>query len=200
MDGLRNRHPCRRCDGRSERPYAHGAGHSRGRRDRLHERRHRHPLHRFRLQPDQRFGGAVRKPSVAKNRERNLTAARKYQGYTGGTKIDGGVFKYNSAGSLGQAGSANLVKNGDFESASISGKYAYTTGTEWSANPYWTCDGVNAGLDKGKNSNTMFESGIDVGTYAAYLRTGNNGTTDFGDGWFEQTITCFIPGLFCINC
>lgn len=125
-----------------------------------------------------------------------FTAARKYQGYTGGTKINGGVFKYNSAGSFGQAGSANLVKNGDFESASISGKYAYTTGAEWSANPYWTCDGVNAGLDKGKNSNTMFESGIDVGTYAAYLRTGNNGTTDFGDGWFEQTITCFIPGIY----
>ena len=121
-----------------------------------------------------------------------FSASCNYQSYTGGTEVEGGTFKYTTTGTLGQEGGANLVKNGGFESSTSSANYQYATDTAWANTPNWTCDGKNAGISKANG----FWGGINVGTFAAYLRTGHNGTSDVGDGWFEQTIVCSRPGIY----
>ena len=89
----------------------------------------------------------------------------------------------------------NLLVNGSFDQGSVtanSGKYAYANSSGFS-NPGWDCDGENIGLTTANN--TWVQSGVDVGTYAAYLRThgGSGGKTD---AWLAQTVNVTTPGIY----
>ena len=89
----------------------------------------------------------------------------------------------------------NLLRNGSFDEGNItdhSGKYQYASSTEWTENPYWTCDGKNVGLSTANG--TWAGTGTFVGKYAAYLRTDANG----GDAWFEQTMHIDDPGAYAL--
>ncbi len=86
----------------------------------------------------------------------------------------------------------NLLKNGSFDDGSISGSYQYASSTEWTENPYWTCDGANVGLSTANN--TWAANLTIVGKYAAYLRTYENR----GDAWFEQTMHIDDPGAYAL--
>ena len=86
----------------------------------------------------------------------------------------------------------NFLKNGSFDDGSISGSYQYASSTEWTENPYWTCDGANVGLSTANN--TWAANLTIVGKYAAYLRTYENS----GDAWFEQTMHIDDPGAYAL--
>jgi hypothetical protein len=86
----------------------------------------------------------------------------------------------------------NLLVNGSFDQGMVtqnSGKYSYANQGGFN-NPGWNCDGANMGLTTANN--TWVQSGVDVGTYAAYLRT----AAGSGDAWLAQTVQVATPGIY----
>ena len=86
----------------------------------------------------------------------------------------------------------NLLVNGSFDQGTVtqnSGKYSYANQGGFN-NPGWNCDGANMGLTTANN--TWVQSGVDVGTYAAYLRT----VAGSGDAWLAQTVQVATPGIY----
>ena len=86
----------------------------------------------------------------------------------------------------------NLLVNGSFDQGTVtqnSGKYSYANQGGFN-NPGWNCDGANMGLTTANN--TWVQSGVDVGTYAAYLRT----AAGSGDAWLAQTVQVATPGIY----
>ena len=86
----------------------------------------------------------------------------------------------------------NLLVNGSFNQGTVtqnSGKYSYANQGGFN-NPGWNCDGANMGLTTANN--TWVQSGVDVGTYAAYLRT----AAGSGDAWLAQTVQVATPGIY----
>ena len=108
------------------------------------------------------------------------------------TNIDGVLF-------IRMPEEVNLIKNGSFDEGNVTannGQWQYATSPDWPECPYWSCDpDKNAGLASACNVwVAMPDAGnsLDIGRYAAYLRTYDN----ISDAWIEQTVHVDNPGMY----
>ncbi len=134
---------------------------------------------------------------LVKQGDGTFVATHPCQSYHGGTDIEAGVLKCGTPGRrqpFGLTGD-NLLMNGNFDACVITNgnTYQYTSSAAWPENPYWTCDGKNAGISQANG--TWVDASINVGVFAMYLRS-DGSDANIGPAHAEQTFRVVNPGKY----